>query len=574
LRKTKSNLSLATAVQGANVLVNAALLVAAAAVLAFYCNRIFMALPLYAVDEGAYLIRALVPPELVARYPYVADVQNPVFLAIIRLAHRATEYSLEWLRTLNLAAYVAGIGLVYIATTRGLPRREALGVLLLALAFPYYRFVVTALPEGWYVGLLGLVVLATAWWWRRRPLAHAAVAGALSAALVLTKPHGLAVMAALGGFILIDAVLARRGLVRTAVRLGVLVAAFLAVGNLLTRLLGADVQHPVLFFMSGAYSGILGIAPSADGVRLGVLNVAAMTAAVAMLAGLPLVLGLLHLARRWRIRRGGRRFELDGREAAFLLLILSLGATIAMVGIFAMKVANNPGETLRLWGRYFEFFVPMIWLAAARPMLWWDRQRSWPARLAAAGVVLLGLLGLLLSFRAGIALYPWDATAINAFFEPVALRTFDPDDIPYRAMAIGVTLVAVAAAVVGLRFQLVWTAWFVALGLLSTATDHAWVRGMVAQREAMADELHVLDVLAPGQPTVVVNDANEGHLMFLDREGAVTVVIGQPQQSIARFAGAPVVAVLQPRPAEPGWRRIYVGPAASIFQPETTPPAK
>ena len=574
MRTTKASLSLASVGRGAGLAVDAVLLLAVAAVVAFYCNRIFMALPIYAVDEGAYLIRALVPADAIARYPYVADVQNPVFLAIIRVIHRLTEYSLEWLRTLNLAAYVVGIGLAYVATTRGLPRRQALACLLLALAFPYYRFVVTVLPEGWYVGLLGLIVLVTARWARRRPLAHAALAGALTAILALTKPHGLAVMAALAVFILIDAVLARRGWLRTALRLALLGGVFLLVGNLLMQRLGGDIQHPVLFFMSGAYSGILKIAPPENGVRLAVLNVVAMTASVAMLAGVPLLLGLLHLVRRWRLRRASPRFQLDGREAAFLLLVLSLGATIAMVGIFAMKVANNPGETLRLWGRYYEFFVPMIWLAAARPILWWGRQRTWAPRVAAAGITLAGLGVLLLCFRAGIALYPWDATAINAFFEPVTGRTFDPDDVPYRWAATAVVLLTAVATALGAPLVRVWTACFAALGLVSTATDHAWIKGMVAQREALADELHVLEVLAPLQPTVIVNDANEGHLVFYERQGAVNIVIGQPQRTLAPFAGARAVAVMQPRVEEPGWRRVYVGPAASIFQPEPAPPAK
>ncbi len=541
---------------------------AVAAVFAFYCNRIFMALPIYAVDEGAYLIRALVPPELIASYPNVADVQNPVFLAIIRLVHGLTEYSLEWLRTLNLAAYVAGIWLAYAATTRGLPRTQALAFLLLALAFPYYRFVVTVLPEGWYVGLLGLIVLATARWSRRRPMVHAATAGALAATLALTKPHGLAIMAALAVFMLGEAVLARRGWLATALRLALLVGTFLLVGNGLMQWLGGKAQHPVLFFMSGAYSGILKVAPPENGVRLAVLNVLAMTASVAMLAGVPLLLGLLHLLRRWRVRGGGRLL-LDGREAAFVLLVLSLGATIAMVGIFAMKVANSPGETLRLWGRYYEFFVPMIWLAAARPILWWDRRGAWAPFLAAAGLSLAGLCVLLLCFRAGIALYPWDATAINAFFEPVAGRTFDPDDVPYRVMAVVIVLLAVAATVVGTRPARVWAVCFATLGLISTAADHAWIRGMVAQREALADELHVLDVLAPNQPTVIVNDLNEGHLVFYRLEGDVKIVVGTPQRSLAPFAGTPTVAVMQPHVGESGWRRVYVSPAASIFQPET-----
>jgi hypothetical protein len=91
---------------------------------------------------------------------------------------------------------------------------------------------------------------------------------------------------------------------------------------------------------------------------------------------------------------------------------------------------------------------------------------------------------------------------------------------------------------------------------------------MVAQREALADELHVIEVLAPGYPTVVVNDVNEAQMVFLDRRGAANVIVGQPQQRLSRFAGSQAVAVMQPRGAEPGWRRIYGSPTATIFQAE------
>src|SRR3954447_6870039 len=69
----------------------AAVAVAAVVVLgvvAFYAGRLVLPLPLFASDEAAYLIRALYPDEMVARYPYVATANNGVHLSVIRAVYR------------------------------------------------------------------------------------------------------------------------------------------------------------------------------------------------------------------------------------------------------------------------------------------------------------------------------------------------------------------------------------------------------------------------------------------------------------------------------------------------------
>src|SRR3990167_4792285 len=180
-------------------LISTVLAVAALAVAFFYADRLFVSLPLYAGDEGSYLIQALYGRQLAADPTLAPDVlprSNTVYLLIIRAATYATQHLLEWLRILGAGAYFGGLLLAWWAIRRPLGPGVGIGFLLLALAFPYYRFIVTALPEGLYVGIFGVLVLVTAKLYRTRPAVHALLAGGLTAALTLTKPHGLALAAA------------------------------------------------------------------------------------------------------------------------------------------------------------------------------------------------------------------------------------------------------------------------------------------------------------------------------------------------------------------------------------------
>ena len=232
-------------------------LLALGLIAAVYVSRIFMALPIYAGDEGAYLIRALYSPDVAARNPNAAEVDNTVFFVVIRLVHLVGESYMKWLRALGLAAYAGGLLLTWRATTGDLNQRNRMAFLLLAFAFPYYRFVVTTLPEGWFVGVLGLIVWVTATHYRYQPLRHALLAGALCAALVLVKPHGIAVVAALGALMIIDPLWSGRGFGGMIKRLAAFGATFLAVGVGIQAVIGDGAHTKPAFFVADVYGRIL-----------------------------------------------------------------------------------------------------------------------------------------------------------------------------------------------------------------------------------------------------------------------------------------------------------------------------
>jgi hypothetical protein len=544
----------------------AAALAAVAAILGFYASRLALPLPLIATDEGAYLIRALYPDEMVARNPYVADAANALHLSVIRAAYLTAGPYILIDRLINGAAYLAGLVALWWAAARGPARQERFALLLLAVGFAYYRFAVSNLAEGLYVGVAALICLATQHWYRSRPLVHAGLAGGLCAALVLAKPHGIAVVAALAVVAVADAA-ASRDLKRLPLRIGLFAVAFFAAGNLIA--LGAQQvpPSPWAFFMSSVYSSALKDPPAPDGWRQALLATQAMVGGAALLAGPPLVFGFADLVQRWRRERQAFRF--GGRELVFLLLAASLAATVAMAAVYAFRISKIESEMGRLWGRYFEFFAPMLWLAAAPALS--RRPISPGSALAAGATVLLGLAALLGALQAGVVLFPWDSSVLSAFFGPDAARAPFTMGLPYRPIAAALTLLAAGA--LALRAPPIRTglALILALGLLSTWLDAVWMAPAGRARVALERDAAAIRPLLPAEPAVVIlltPDANDGHLGFLRLEARPFVTVGPPAQtSPASLADAQAV-VVSGSDTPPGgpWTRVYGGGELSLWR--------
>jgi hypothetical protein len=540
------------------------------AILAFYASRLFMPLPIFAADEAAYLIRALYTDQMVAKYPDVVALNDGVHLSVIRAVYEIGAPYIIGDRLVNGAAYLGGLLLLWRASVAGLAWADRAVLLLIAVGFPYYGFAFSNMAEGLFVGVLVLLCLVTRRWYRTRPIVHALVGGALAAILVLVKPHGLTTVVALALVAAADAAAARdwRSL---PVRMILFAVAFFVTGNLIQ--IGADepAAHPLTFFMGGFYDGQLAVPTPPSTVPLGLLELGAMTSSIALLAGPAILIGLCDLVGRWRTRRP--RFQAEGADLVFLLLAVSLAGTLAMVAIFAMKVASSPGETYRLWGRYFEFFVPLLWLAAgpalARPI---SRRMTW----ACGAVMLAGLSGLLLSFQAGIVLFPWDSTILLSFFHADPVRAPLGLPTPYRAIAVAATLLAAGALALRARPAWVGMALILTLGGLSSYLDHVWLAPLVQQRYAMERDIRtILPTIASeaGDMVLLAPDANEGHLGFLRFSARPRVLLGPPAQTPpSTLADAQVVLVSGPDVPPGGpWVRTYKGEDLSVFRPAPSP---
>ena len=538
------------------------------AILGFYAQRLTVPLPLFAADEAAYLLHALYPDDVVARNPYVASAVNGLHLSAVRAVVLAGGDVVIGDRILNLAAYLLGLlALWWVSVKRTpvtVPGELGLALLLLAVGFSYYRFAASNLAEGLFVGVFVAFALVFRRWWRSRPVVQALLGGALGAALVLTKPNGLAEIGALFAVGLIDAWLARDW-ARLPVRVIVFALSFFLAGNLIQWQSDVPIREPWAFFLSSTYGAQLQAATPANGLALGLLGVLAMGSASAVLAGAPAVVGLADLLRRAQATRF--RLEIEGGDLAFLLILASLAGTVAMVGAFTMKVAATPGETYRLWGRYFEFFVPLIWLSAA-PAL---SRGIGPKTAATASVVTFaGLAGLLVSFKAGILLLPWDAGVMTAFFQPDPTRAPLSFALPVRALSILAVLLSGAAYAARLRPAFVGLGLILALSGLSTWLDGAWLGPMARSRTVFAQDLTAIAPRLPpaGKVSFLSSDANETHLAFLVLEARPKVIVGPPAQAPADDLAGAVAAIVSGRDAPPAgpWLLAYKGEAASLYR--------
>lgn len=538
------------------------LALAAAVVALVYANRIFQDLPLYVGAESAHLVQALYGKTLAARadlLPEVHDLGDTLFGLIVRALTYLTQNLSPWLRILSACAYFGGLALVLLSVRPSLERSAAVGALLLALAYPYYRFAAAALPEGWYVGLLGLAVFATARLYGPRPVVHAALAGALVGAMTLLKPQGLAIGAAFLILAIIDLLLGRRDPKIFLGRTAMFAVAFLASVNLLQMAANQAASAPFSFYLGHRYDALLAGAITPQGWITGARALVAMAAASVMLASVPALTGLLRVEMRWRWHRGRGRFFLASHEATFLLVLLSLVATLGLTAILATGGGADPS---RIWGRQFEALIPMLWLAAAPFIGEFDRAggRWWRLAMGAAPVV--GLAVLAACLPGGLTPRPWDAAALSAFSL----------DQPVVAALAALAIVGAGAATAFSRWPAptIWLATFAALAVLSTALDVSWERSTAPSRRAMADELAAAATIVeqrPGGVAIISPDPIAARMAYWRLRARPITILSAPDP--VRLGEIDTVVALGSRPLGPKWRIAFRGKQLTVFTRQT-----
>ena len=508
------------------------MIVAGIMVALFYANRIFPELPLYAGDEGAYLIRSLLADSVTGNspnHPALQPVGNSAYIIVIRAIDKLTLHVLPWLRIIGALFYVGGLLLLIRTFCTDLTRPQKVGLVAVALLFPYYRFAFTAMPEGIYVGLICSIIALTALAYRPRPLAHAFIAGILTAVLVLVKPHGLVVALSYGLLVVLETCLRKSNWRLAALRLLAFGVSFIVAGSAIAFIVQGHPEQAVTFFLGNAYSDHLSRTAPADGLWLGALGVGSMVAVLALFAAPPLLAGSWTIAGgALRVWREGDGFSRD--EIALLFTILISLGTVAMVGFFTYKVSAIDGERYRLWGRYFEFLVPILWIVSAPHLQRWLHTSRFSHR-AILTTVTLGAAGLVMSLLLGVMLFPWDGTAITAFFFPDTGRWGFAPGFPFGTLALVSTAALLVAAIFRLDVYRSWAAYFVALGVLSTAFDDAWVGEIALQRTDMEHELHVALGLMntdPGRSIVVVHDQNAAHIAYMRLGPDVRIKLAAP----------------------------------------------
>lgn len=539
-------------------------------VLVVYASRIFLDLPLYPATEGGYLIQALYGKTLPSHPELLADVQglnNTAFFLIIRATTYATQDLLAWMRVLGACAYFAGVMLVWRSAQDEAGQSPPLGFLLLALAFPYYRFAFAVLPEGWYVAVLGAIILLTARVYLSRPIIHAILAGALSAVLVLLKPQGASVVLAVLILALLDGFLGRRDIRVLIGRVVVFATVFLTAGNLVLLAAGQAVLSPFAFMFNAQQAAVMGDGMTAETLTAAVRALAPLLSSFLLLAGIPALAGLLRIEMRWRwiAERKLGPFRLERQEIAFLLVLLSLIAALGMTAIF------EPAETGRIAGRDFELVAPLLWLTAAPFIAELDRARARWWRIAMGLVAAVGLAGLMICLTGGATASPWDTAALSAF------AWGGPSAIPYFALACaGVLAAAVAMAFTAWPTQRIWLGCFVALAVLSTLVDIGWESSGRPARAALAADLRQADKIAGqrlGGVAVIAGDKSTAHQLFLGLRGRPqTVLIGpDAERPAGRLADIDTVVAAGAKPPINTWRPIFEARSLKVFERASPP---
>ena len=545
-------------------------------VIVVYASRIFLDLPLYPAAEGGYLIQALYGKTLSGHPALLPDVQglnNTAFFLIIRATTYLTQDLLVWLRVLGACAYFAGLLLVYRSLRTADGHSPPLGFLLLALAFPYYRFVFAALPDGWFLGVLGLLVFATARIYLSRPILHAIAAGALCAVLVLLKPQGLAIAVAVLILALLDVMLGRRDIRVFIGRVAVFATTFLAAGNLILLMAGQPIVSPFAFLFSGPELATMGERVTTKAFTATARSLAPLLSAFLLLAGVPALTGLLRIEMRWRwitARKLGP-FRLERQEIAFLFVLVSLIITLAMTAVVGLN------EPHRILGRDFEVFAPILWLTAAPFIAEFDRDGARWWRTAMGLVVAVGVASLAICLFSGAIALPWDTAALNAFFLPDLSRLDLAPALPHFALASAAILAAGGAmAVAAWPIQRIWLTAFVVLAALSTLVDVAWENSLRPARATLGAELRQADLIVAqrlGGVAVLTQDKSMAHQVFLALRGRPqTVLIGpDAARPAGRLADADTVVAVGVHPPLNNWRPVFQGKALQVFERASPP---
>jgi hypothetical protein len=140
--------------------------------------------------------------------------------------------------------------------------------------------------------------------------------------------------------------------------------------------------------------------------------------------------------------------------------------------------------------------------------------------------------------------------------------------LPYRWLAVAVSLTAAAAIARRAQPWRVAAVYFLVLGLLSTWLDHVWVGPIAQYRREFGADIKVAARLMTGGPErnlALVVDGNDAHLSFLGLGGRVQVVRVAPRVPLPLTdLGVEHVAVVGPAAAPVGWACPYRGKQLAV----------
>jgi hypothetical protein len=401
----------------------AALVAGHALILARAAN---IAAPLYGSDEIAYWHNArslFAGVDRTAFNPYLQQVNCDLFYLIVGWLAQRPEGALT-MRLLNYMLLILAASLLYRAA-RGITSRawSAVAAAFFFVTGPSVLLIAT-MPETTYCFFFALLTFVLVRYWAPGAAGASLLVGILTGALMLIKPHGIAVALACMATVLAIPILLRRDVraLRTAtidlviVAIG-FVAAVVAIGSFAR---GELILSPAKL-IGQFYGGILSRSDPLSPSRL--LNIAFYYAAHALILVMFFAPAVVLSARLLAKSVIGARV-IGARQQQMIVLVtftaFSAAAIFMMTAVFTETVgAASDLERWRIHGRYWTFLIPWLALIAFTSFSW----SEWPGETARADWA-VGLLGaaatllFVLVIAPRFSLHPWDFPELFGFYRP------------------------------------------------------------------------------------------------------------------------------------------------------------
>jgi hypothetical protein len=442
----------------------AGILVGIAALLFFFGNVMIimragiLTTPVYAGDEYGHWANARFFASGLAREqfdPFLPSLHSYLYFFITRWLTLSPEGPAA-MRLLNYLFIGITAALVWGLARALVSRPLALLASGLVFSLGSTTWAAAVMPETMYTCIIVGVAVFMVRVWSPDRSPDSFVAGAMIGALMLVKPHGVAILLSTALTIVAVPVLlhGRRGVVSSAVKNLVSLAGGAAVSIALLSSLaqGRLVISPMIFV--GDYDRYLADGGSTWAALLNVARYFSVHLIVLLLFFAPAIIAAPPMVRVLIADNRVMPGTAVKLESLFRLIVFSIFAALsvfAMVSVFTHKVgAGNAFEANRIHGRYWCFLFPLlivITIAFFQFAKLGDEIRPkvsrWLERVAG-----LGWLSAILIFgvwvSAVFSLFPWDFPELFALYRPINPNWGTTAWVPY-SFTIVMALLSVCA---------------------------------------------------------------------------------------------------------------------------------
>ena len=389
--------------------------------------------PVYSSDEfghwanSRYLAAHLAPALF---DPFLPQLNNHLYFLATGWIARAPEGATA-MRTLNYVFIALSAVSIYSLARTFVAMPLAVLAAAFVFAFGFTAYGVAVMPEMLFMFIMtGLALVMTRAWSPRRPIASFGV-GVIVGALMMVKPHGIAVLlSSAATMIVVPVVLGRR--LRAAMGaapdlLALVVGTSISIMLIASLARGALVLSPAAF-IGEFYSGVASSSTPFLATLVDIVRYFAGHCVVLLLFFSPtVVLGASIVP--WLLGNGvGERDAAKLRSLLVLTVftLLSALSVFTMVSIFSHSAGGGLAfEANRIHGRYWGALIPLFVTMTMAVFSISSRNQNLPSKAGrwaerAAGLIWLTVILIFaLITSSSFAIYPWDFPELFAFYRPI-----------------------------------------------------------------------------------------------------------------------------------------------------------